>query len=262
MATLLQSLAAVGLLCCSFTPSNENAEKVLPFTGKTVVLKSTDKLNIKADIYEASDKHAPVILLFHQAGYSRGEYRPIAPKLNQLGFTCIAIDQRSGKEVNGVVNEANSMAKQLGLQTAYADAMPDLETALSYAQKQYPSRKIIIWGSSYSAALSLVLTSKHPESISALITFSPGEYFKFDGKEIAAYAKLIRCPVLITSAKNEYESWKTIYEAIPSKGKQSFVPQGDGVHGSKALWEANANNQEYWSAVKKFLDEVKNHVIL
>ena len=48
--------------------------------------------------------NAPVLVLFHQAGWSRGEYREIAPKLNELGYICLAIDQRSGKGVNGVAN--------------------------------------------------------------------------------------------------------------------------------------------------------------
>ena len=35
----------------------------------------------QADLYIAHDASAPFILLFHQAGWSRGEYLEIAPKL-------------------------------------------------------------------------------------------------------------------------------------------------------------------------------------
>lgn len=247
-------VAAVALLGFSFTQSDVYADKESKFMGKTIVLKSADNLNIKADIYESERKDSPVILLFHQAGYSRGEYRPIAPKLCKLGFTCIAIDQRSGKGVKGVENDAFKEAQSLKLGTSYTDALPDLETALRYAQKEYPSRKIIVWGSSYSAALSLIMGSMYPESIAAIITFSPGEYFKYNEKEIKDYAKSIHCPIFITSAKDEYDQWKAIFEIIPSKDKHYFIPNGKGVHGSKALWDANANNEEYWTALKKFLD--------
>ncbi|MFA9412828.1 MAG: hypothetical protein ACERK0_16305, partial [Deltaproteobacteria bacterium] len=48
----------------------------------------------RADVYEAQDKSATLILLFHQAGWSRGEYREIAPKLVKAGYRVMAVDQR------------------------------------------------------------------------------------------------------------------------------------------------------------------------
>lgn len=246
-------VATAALLGFSFTPSGMNPDQNPKLMDKTVVLKSADNLSLKADVYESDRKDAPVILLFHQAGYSRGEYRPIAPKLCKLGFTCIAIDQRSGKGVNGVENEAFKEAQSLKLGTTYTDALPDLETALRYAQKEYPSRRILVWGSSYSAALSIVMGSRYPDAISAIVLFSPGEYFKYNEKEITEYAKSIRCPIFITSAKDEYDQWKAIFEAIPSTDKHRFIPSANGVHGSKALWDANSNSKEYWNAVTNFL---------
>ena len=59
-----------------------------------------------ADLYRQSlGADAPLIVLCHQAGGSRGEYREIAPRLNKLGYQCLAIDQRAGGQVKGVVNE-------------------------------------------------------------------------------------------------------------------------------------------------------------
>jgi pimeloyl-ACP methyl ester carboxylesterase len=139
------------------------------FSGRTIVLRTGDDLVIKADLYVSHDESAPVILLFHQAGFSRGEYRETAPKLNKLGFNCIAIDQRSGKGVNGVENEAFREASKRGMGTAYPDAFPDLEGALKAALENYPSSKIFIWGSSYSASLVFVLARKYPDKIDAVI---------------------------------------------------------------------------------------------
>lgn len=225
----------------------------------TAVLKSAGGLSIKADIYQPkkSNSNSPVVLMFHQAGYSRGEYRPIAPTLSEKGFICISIDQRSGKEVNGVTNEANREAQRLKLGTSYVDALADLETALHYAQQEYKGHPIVVWGSSYSASLSVVLVSLHPKTISALVLFSPGEYFTYRGKAIEHYAKSVRCPVFITSAKDEHDAWKKIFDAISSEQKEYLVPQEMGVHGSKALWKENPNSAEYWNALLKFLHGVK-----
>ncbi len=227
------------------------------FSGETVTLESVDGVQVKADVYEIKDKKAPVILLFHQAGFSRGEYRETAPLLNDLGFNCIAIDQRSGKGVNGVTNETFIDASAKGISTKYPDAFPDLKAALKFAMRKYPSNKIIVWGSSYSASLVFVLAQKYLDKISAVIAFSPGEYFKFRGKEIKEYAKKVSCPVFITSAKNEHGYWKGIYESIPDGNKSFFLPETDGVHGSRALWKSNPSHKEYWKALKIFLLKIK-----
>ena len=58
--------------------------------------KAADNLEITADWYSIPDSTAPIIILYHQAGWSRGEYIEIAPKLNAMGFQCLAVDQRSG----------------------------------------------------------------------------------------------------------------------------------------------------------------------
>ncbi len=229
----------------------------IEFKGETVLLNSSDGVKIKADVYEIKDKKAPVILLFHQAGFSRGEYRETAPLLNDLGFNCIAIDQRSGKGVNGVTNETFTDASEKGFSTKYSDAFPDLKAALKFAMRRHPSNKIVVWGSSYSASLVFVLANNYLDKITAVIAFSPGEYFKFRGKEIKEYAQKVKCPVFITSAKKEHGSWKGIYESIPEGTKFFFLPESEGVHGSRALWKSNKSYKEYWKALKEFLSGIK-----
>ena len=179
------------------------------FNGKTITLNAKDGLTVTADLYSIADSKAPYILLFHQAGFSRGEYREIAPKLNQLGYNCLAIDQRSGKEVNGVVNLTHIEAVKQNKPTKYANAIPDVVGAYEYVKTHFKSNKIIIWGSSYSASLVFYLAQKFPNSIAGLLAFSPGEYFKIDKNPIAFYAKKVNCPVFVTSAKSEKKKLAT-----------------------------------------------------
>lgn len=247
----------IGILALVFMNARENSQLNIEFTGKTIDLKSTDGLIIKADIYESESQKDPIILLYHQAGYSRGEYRPIAPKLNEMGFTCIAIDQRSGKEVNGVNNETFEQAINKGIGTDYLDAYPDLEAALMYAKNNYSSRKIIIWGSSYSASLVFILGAKYKNYISGIVSFSPGEYFEYENMQIKEYAKEANCPVFVSSAKNEYILWKEIFENISNSDKVSYIPESEGIHGSRALWEVNEGHEECWNAIKDFLNNIK-----
>lgn len=201
-------------------------------------------------------------MLFHQAGWSRGEYIEIAPKLNKLGFNVLAVDLRSGKSVNGVSNQTAKRALMAGKRTRYIDALPDMESALLFARTLAgKNAKIIAWGSSYSSALVLQLVGEKPELVDAVLSFSPGEYFKKSGKPrdwVQKSARSLNVPVFITSAKSEKGCWSAIFEAIKSKNKVSFIPETNGNHGSRALWDKFDDSSEYWLAVSHFLESTKN----
>ena len=189
----------------------------------------------------------------NQAENSSAEYLDIAPKLTAQGYNCLAVDQRSGGSNAGIENRTYQAAKEKNLPTGYTDAYPDLEAALTYAEQELQAKQIIVWGSSYSASLALILAAQHPDEISAVLAFSPGEYFKLDGKQVADYAASITQPAFITSAKSEEKSWRGIADQIKSSGSVFFVPEGNGRHGSSALFEKTPNNAEYWTAVESFL---------
>jgi len=146
------------------------------------------------------------------------------------------------------------------MQTRYVDAYTDMRAAVSYVKRKFPGSKIILFGSSYSASLSIKLASDFPEGINGVVAFSPGEYFsKFGWNRdiIQTSASKVKCPVFITSSRDEQESWQKIYDAIPVQGKISFVPQVNGKHGAKALWNIFPENTEYWTALKNFISRFK-----
>jgi len=221
---------------------------------KKIEFPSGDSLPVTADLYEI-DKSDKFIILFHQAGWSRGEYKEIAPKLNALGYNCLAVDLRSGKGVNNIKNETNSRANKEGKGTAFADAFQDVKASVEYVKKTFNTDKIVIWGSSYSSSLVLKYGGDYPDQTDAVLSFSPGEYF--DEKDfITSSASNIKVPVFITSAKSEKKNWSGIYDAIPSRKKQFFLPETKGNHGSRALWEKFSDNGSYWNAVKDFLKTI------
>lgn len=228
----------------------------------TIEFNSEDGLPITADLYLLGvPEGAPVIVLCHQAGWSRGEYREIGPKLNELGFRCIAIDQRSGGKVNDVINQTNDRAKSEEKGTNFTDAEQDMIAALNFAGQLQPQGKVILWGSSYSSALALRLAGEQPDLMDGVLAFAPGEYFGRFGKPkdwITTSAKKIEVPTFITSAKNEYPRWEEIFNAIPGDKKAKFVPETEGNHGSRALWEKFDDHEDYWKQVTKFLEQFKD----
>jgi pimeloyl-ACP methyl ester carboxylesterase len=218
-----------------------------------IAIQAADKLNITANLYEGEPVESPVLILFHQVGFSRGEYVETAEYFHKQVFTCIAPDLRSGGEVNGTANETYKAAVAAGKPTNNTDATQDIEAVIAFVHKKYPTSKTVILGSSYSSSLALIMGVKYGDILTAVISFSRGEYFKLENKSIAAWAKELRVPVFISSAKDELDSWAAIFKAIPSANKIGFKPIGPGIHGSRNLWLSNANHQEYRSALEEFI---------
>jgi len=227
--------------------------------AEKVYFSSRDGLRITAEYYKIHADTVPLIILFHQAGWSRGEYLEIAPRLNQLGFNCLAVDLRSGKTVNNVDNETFLEAKKKMKETNYLAAETDIISSLEYALN-IAGGKVILWGSSYSASLALRVAAQYQEDISAVIAFSPGEYFRSFGKPtdfISTSVSNLEIATFITCAKREKENCEIIYNSIPSKNKTIFIPDSPGNHGSSALWNIQYDSKEYWKAVESFLESIK-----
>ena len=233
---------------------------LLPVQEKQkITFPAPDGVTITADLYMSHGSDAPMILLFHQASWSRGEYNEIAPKLNEMGYNCMAVDLRSGKEINHVVNETHESAKGLYKETQYIDALTDIEASVKYVKKHYPESQVILWGSSFSAALVLKVIGDHPDWADAALAFSPGEYFTSQGKPrdfVSRSAANIERPVFITSAHNEKSNWWGIYVSISDMDKTYFWPSTTGNHGSRALWSKFPDSADYWEEVKSFLQSL------
>lgn len=226
---------------------------------ETIRFKATDGVEVTGELYLTNDSKAPFILLCHQAGYSRGEYSTIARELGKMGFNCLAIDQRSGYAFGGIKNATHQSAISMDKGTGFTDAYPDIVAALDYIEINHHPDKVVLWGSSYSASLAIVIAANEPGAVDAVMAFSPGEYFKYEGRTIAEYAKSVNVPVFITSAKSERSDWEGISDNIKVNGSAFFLPEVDGIHGSSTLFEETPNQQEYWNAVKYFLKYISTH---
>jgi dienelactone hydrolase len=218
-----------------------------------ISFKASDRVQVFADYFSAGSKAKPLILLFHQAGSNRGEYATIGPTLATLGFNALAIDQRSGGNAWGRTNET---VKHLGKSTDYGEALLDLEAALQWAKSSGQTGPIIVWGSSYSAALVFLLAAEHRREITGILAFSPGEYLRGPSTVRKAAAQ-VSIPIFVTSAKDpeEIAVAKSILDVSHSAEKTQYVPQIAGVHGSSTLREDHNPDgaEENWAAVKQFL---------
>ncbi len=256
MRYIFLPIILITLLSCK--PNNKVKTDKIPNTPhhqgvltsfKTITFPSKDGLLITGDLYEVNNSKN-YILLCHQAGFSRGEYIETAKKLNKMGYSCLAIDQRSGKEVKHVINETAKRAKEKGLATTYIDAKPDIIASIDYVYKLNNNKQLILVGSSYSAALSLVLATTN-KKVKAVAAFSPGEYLK--GIDVNKSIRNLDKPVFVTSSKEEIKQVTAIIKNIKSKKTTHFKPEEKSIHGSRALWSSTKGNEACWASFSSFL---------
>lgn len=213
---------------------------------------ASDALVVTADLYFVNDS-LPYMILCHQAGYSRGEYAETARKFCLLGYNCIAVDLRSGKEVNGIKNETAALAESKKKPTDYLAAEKDMLAAIDYAFNK-SGKKILLVGSSYSASLALKIAATN-KKVKAVMAFSPGEYFGTKLK-LKDAIKNLSVPVFVTSSKEEAPAVTELVKTIQSKIKNQFVPSSKGKHGTSCLWKDNPGYYEYWLAIMMFAKQL------
>jgi len=219
----------------------------------TITFPSEDDLLITADLYQ-NDKDLPYIILFHQANSSRGEYKETALRLMKLGYNCLAVDLRSGKEINYVQNETAARAAGNKLPTTYLDSEKDIVASINHV-KSISDKKIILFGSSYSASL-VMKAGNHNPDIEAVIAFSPGEYFqpKMILKNfLSEYDK----PLFVASTTKEKPFVNELISEVGPELLNFYVPSdGEGIHGSKALWENQSQSEEVWLSLLLFFKKI------
>lgn len=237
------------ILVLLFSGNSVLSQSLIHDKSTTITFYAKDSVQITADTYFIKDIE-PTILLCHQAGFSRGEYITTAKKLNKLGFSCMAIDQRSGKKVNGIINKTAIDANNKQINVGYTGAKKDIEAAIDYLYNMNGNEPIILVGSSYSASLALWLATEN-NKIKAVAAFSPGEYLK--NLNLTETLKNLSIPTFVTSSKREITPVAKLVRFVKKDNLIQYKPTEKGIHGSRAIWESTEGYNEYWKAFKTFL---------
>lgn len=238
--------------------SSSTVESVETDGPQAISFESEDGLEVSANLYEI-DESSQVIVLCHQARFNKYEYAGIAERLNELGFNCMAIDQRSGGPIAEQQNETNNRAQEQGLGVDYLDAIQDISAAVDFASDKY-GQDVILWGSSYSSTL-VLWEALSNEKVKAVVSFSPGDYFTSLGSLTDSLTNL-SIPCFLTAADFEIEGPGGL-NSLTSKmtlgeNQTIFAPDSNGHHGSRALWPNQFGGEQYWNAITPWLETQKN----
>ena len=220
---------------------------------RKVTFLTSDKLEITADLY-LYDSGAPYIILLHQENSSRGEYREIAPRLTKMGFNCLAIDMRSGKESNFVQNETAALAQKSDLPTTLLDCEKDIIAAITYVGNTSINHRCILFGSCFSASLAMKVANQN-RRVTAVIATSPGEYFiPLTVKDwLNDFNKLI----FVTSTKHEQPFVTELISSISPELITRYQSAEGGRQGAPALWNDSPQANEIWMSLMMFIHKVR-----
>ncbi|HEX9886068.1 MAG TPA: alpha/beta hydrolase [Longimicrobiales bacterium] len=221
---------------------------------------SRDGLLITADYYARDRPDAPVVILFHQSEASRGEFRDIAPRLNEMGFHALAVDLRWGgkdrwhRVDNETARRNGTEALVAAIEGGRASPWPtifqsyqDMEAALEWTRGKGLSGPRLVLGSSFSAILAFRMASEH-EEVAAVLSFSPAEYFEKDTTMVRGWAEEMSVPVFIGAGVDEEGRVWPVYRALGSRRKEMILAPA-GSHGASMLMEDEAA----WGAFADFL---------
>ena len=223
---------------------------------RKITFLASDGLEVTADLY-MYDAGAPYIILLHQENSSRGEYREIAPRLQRMGFNCLAVDLRSGRESNFVQNETAALAQRNNVPATNLDSEKDIRAAIAHIERTTNisrSNRHILFGSSFSASLAMKVASQN-RNVAAVIAFSPGEFFR--PLTVKDWFKDFNHMVYITHTRREAPFVTELINEIPANLITQFQPSGEGRHGASALWNDHPQASEIWMSLMLFINRVK-----
>lgn len=209
----------------------------LPFVAAAgeVTFEADDGVQIFADFYKSeAGQSAPVVLMLHQArSNGRGEYATIAPELSARGVNLLVVDLRAGGDAFDSVNR--TVAGLDGATYGYCDVPPDIAAAAAFMRSKGFDGPLLVWGSSYSAALAIRYAAEHADDVAGYLAFSPASGEPMAGCQPEDGAENAKAGIVFRpESEMELKHVAAQLEILKGKGAKTVVVP-NGVHGSSML---------------------------
>ena len=243
---LVAGLAVITLFGHMATRATPSDVEPLQANEQEIALRTIDSVEISASVFPAASADAPVILMLHGNGASRGQFKNHAQWLNAAGYAAMAIDFRGH-------GESQPEPKSFGLFEAH-----DAEAAIAWIKKQNPTARIGAIGVSLGGAASL-LGKEGPLPVEALVL--KAVYPDIDrairnrvSARIGSFPASIITPLLTYQSPLRYGVWPSEVSPINAAkkftgtvlviggAKDSYTPAEE----SKLLSEAFPGDSALW----------------
>lgn len=215
---------------------------------------SADSLELTADHYFLADT-LPYIVLLHEQGSSRGEFKSLAERFQKMDYNCLAVDIRNGGSANFISNETVRRFQYGNFIIGREEIENDIRASVNYAFIA-SGREVVLLGSGATGSLCLKISTEMDE-IKGVVALSPGEFYQ-PFLSIQDTISNLQKPVFASSTQTEFPYVEQMLSGVDEAFKTTFKPEGDeGMRGSNALVPENPSNGEYWLAILLFFKEFK-----
>lgn len=192
--------------------------------GRAVTLPSLDGTTLAAQIYEASTKPAPGVVLVHMLARSKADWDEIGQQLADAGITALAIDLR-GHGASG------------GSAVALGDMTQDVRAAVQWLSMRPSVRPdaIGVAGASLGANLALLAAVEQP-LVRAVAAVSPSLDYRGVRVGPDLMRKLGDKPVWMAASSEDPFAARTLHElTVDGAGRREQYQSPTVAHGTTLL---------------------------
>jgi len=192
--------------------------------GRPVTLPSTDGTTLAAQIYEASSRPAPGIVLVHMLSRSKADWDEVAQQLESAGITALAIDLRGHGASGGSAGSLAEMTKDVRAAVQWLSTRPAVRPDA-----------IAVGGASLGANLALLAAAEQP-LIRAVVAVSPSLDYRGVRVGPDLMKKLGDKPVWLAASSDDPFAARTIHElTADGAGARDQQLSPTAAHGTKLL---------------------------
>ena len=192
--------------------------------GRVVSLASADGTGLAGDIYEASVRPAPGVVLVHMLSRTRADWASLANGLQDAGFTALAIDLRGHGGSSGSAQRLPDMEQDVRAAVQWLAARPGVRPGA-----------IALVGASLGANLALLAAVDLP-AVRALALLSPSLDYRGLRADTALLKRIGARPIWMAASTNDPLSLRTLKEFSTETSGSREQRLVEGVaHGTQLL---------------------------
>ena len=192
--------------------------------GRAVTLSSLDGTHLAGELFEASARPAPGVVLVHMLSRSRSDWGNLGARLQDAGLTTLALDLRGHGHSSG-------SAQNLG------DMVQDVRAAVQWLAARQGVRpgSIALVGASLGASLALLAAVDLPQ-VRSIALLSPSLDYRGLRTDVSLIKRIGNRPIWMSAGTKDPLALRTLrdFAAEPSGVREQRLAEG-AAHGTQLL---------------------------
>lgn len=195
----------------------------LEAAGRPVGFTARDGTPLTGQVFEASSRPSPGIVLVHMLGKSKDEWTWMAERLQDAGATVLTVDLRGHGGSGGSAGALSAMVNDVAAAIEWLAARPNIRPGA-----------LAVVGSSLGANLAALAAGEHG-TVRAVALVSPSLDYRGVRLDIAAMKRLGARPVWLAASTEDPYALRTIRELVTSGGAREQALSPVRAHGTTLL---------------------------